>query len=345
MGHRHFGVAFVLASILALEACGGSNQEPDVPEGPHMTAAEARAFIAQAQKERGTTPETGGVTNMEQLLDVLMRDDIGRFEDAAQLVAGKPGIDAMTMHATIELSWSDGYSTVAAVVEERRKRADADVRRLKQERDAGRKFSDAEVKELEKLEKEADFETQAHSALAILAADHLQVAGAVVREVIRQFPADQRTRRVAAFYYLLSEDYADFDMTMKRLEATESNDAGLQYVRAVESLRRYGIKKDASAFLHAALQLNPSMVRAQAKLVLTEAGNEATYAELQKLKAVAPKHPIVTLAGPAIISEYETSTALARARASHQLPVAPPAAGTAPPDGAQPTAAPLPPPQ
>jgi len=337
MGHRHIGVALIFSALLALEGCGGSGHEPEVPDGPHMTAAEARAFIAQVQKDRGTTPETGGVTNMEQLLDVVLRDDIGRFDQAAALVAGKPGIDAMSTHATIELSWSDGYSTVGAVVEERRKRADAELRRMKQEKDSGRAFTDAETKQLEKAEKEADFEMQAHAALDILAKDHLQTAGSVVRELIRQFPTDPRTRRVAAFYYLLSENYADFDMAMKRLEANESTDATLQYVRAVESLRRYGIKKDANAFLRAALALNPNLVRAQAKLVLTETNTEGAYAEFEKLRAVAPRHPIVSIAGPAIVSEYETSTALQRARESRQLPPT----GAPPPAGAlQPAAAP-----
>jgi hypothetical protein len=320
---RRFGVAFALAAVFTLGACGGSTQSAQTPADQTMTPAEARAFIAQVQKERGTTPETGGVTNMEQLLDVLLHDDLGRFEDAERLVAGKPGIDALTMHATLELSWSDGYSTVANVVEERRKRADADVRRMTEEKNSGRKFTDAEAKELEKLQKDADFDAQAKVALEIIAKDHLNAAGAVVREVLRQFQGDPRTRRVAAFYYLLSEDYSDFDMVIKRLEETETHDAGLQYLRAVESMQRYGIRKDASAFLREALNLNPDMVRAQAKLVLTEDGVEATYAEFQKLKAVAPRHPIVNLAGPAIVSEYETATALSRARESHQLPAGP----------------------
>jgi hypothetical protein len=84
------------------------------------------------------------------------------------------------------------------------------------------------------------------------------------------------------------------------------------------------------------------MVRAQAKLVLTEVGIEATYAELQKLRAVAPRHPIVNIAGPAIVSEYETSSALSRARAAHQAPVAPPSSASAAPAATAPASAPQP---
>lgn len=309
-----------------------------------MTPAEARAFIADVQKQRGTTPNSAPVTSMEQLLDVLLHDDIGRFESAEQLVEGKPGVDALTVHATIELSWSDAYSTVATLVQERWKRADVERRRLTQEKDSGRTFTDAEKKELEQAEKDVDFDTNANNALKILAKDHLQTAGAIMREVVRQFPDDERSLRVAAFYYLLSEEYRDFDAVMKRLQPVEATDASLQYLRAVESLNRYGIPKDASGFLQAALKLNPAMVRAQAKLVLTEVGVDASYAELQKLRAIAPNHPVVNIAGPAIISEYETATALAKARAAHQQPgvaPAPPSSEPPAPSGTlQPAAAP-----
>ncbi len=344
MVHRRFGVAFIFSTLLALGACGGSNQPANGAEEPHMSAAEARAFIAEVQKERGTTPETGGVTNMDQLVDVLLRDDIFRFEDAVRLVQGKPGIDAMTMHATIEVAWSDGFSTVARVVDERTKRADLERQRLTQERDAGRKFTDAETRELEQAEKDTAFGRKMHLALDVLSVDHLQAAGAVVRELVRQFPEDPRTDRVAAFYYLLSQDFELYDTTMTRLEKVAATDAALQYLRALESLNRAGIRKEASAHLREALKLNPNLVRAQAKLVLTEEGIEAIHAELQKLKAVAPRHPIVNIAGPSIVSEYETSTALAKARASHNLPGPPPPEGAPPaPATAAPPPAPAPP--
>jgi hypothetical protein len=116
---------------------------------------------------------------------------------------------------------------------------------------------------------------------------------------------------------------------MDGLKAAEAKDAGLKYVRAVESLSRYGIRKDAAVFLRAALELNPKLVRAKAKLVLAEEGIEAKYAALQNLRAVAPQHPIVSLAGPSITSAYESSTSLSKAKEARQPGTAEPAAAPA----------------
>jgi hypothetical protein len=319
-----------------------------------MTPAQARAFVAEVQKERGTTPPAGPVTSMDQLLDVIQFDEIGRFEDAVRFVAGKPGVDAMTLHATVELIWSDGFSTVAKVLEEAPNAAQMEQQRLTQERDAGRKLTDAEEKTLAASQKEIDFATKAHAAVVVLAKDHLTAAQPIVMEVVRQFPTDERATRVATLYYLLSEQYELFDTTMDGLKAAEAKDAGLKYVRAVESLSRYGIRKDAAVFLRAALELNPKLVRAKAKLVLAEESIEAKYAALQNLRAVAPQHPIVGLTGPSITSAYESSTSLSKAREARQpgaaqpapvqpapaQPAAPPPA--APPPGAAQPAAPQP---
>jgi hypothetical protein len=78
------------------------------------------------------------------------------------------------------------------------------------------------------------------------------------------------------------------------------------------------VRKDASALFRESLRLNPKMVRAQAKLVLAEDGIDATYAEFEKLRAVAPQHPMVSIWGPSITSDYELSSSFREARAARQ---------------------------
>lgn len=313
-----------------------------------MSPAEAREYIAGVQKERGVVPDPTPVTSVDQLLDILTADEVNRFQAAAQLVAGKPGIDALSLNATIELCWSDSLTTVALIVEELRKRDDADVQRLRQERDAGRDFPEAKQKELEKAEQAVAFDLKTRSALEVLAKDHLGAGGALVHEELRQFPSDPRTYRVAAFYYLLTGDWQHFDTSMQWLKDSEATDSGLQYLRGLEALQRYAIKKEASGFLRKALELNPKQVRAQAKLVFTVEGIEAVHAELEKLRAVSPRHPVVTIAGPSITSAYEMSTAFSKARETRAPAAAPPAgggaAGTPPAPTPAPTAAPAAPP-
>ncbi len=305
-----------------------------------MSAADARAFIAEVQAERGVQPGAP-VATMEEFLRVLDDDELTRFEAASAFVAGKPGIDAITLYAAIELSWSDGYATVARIVEELGKREEVEVKRLTEQRESGRAFSDAQAKELEQAEKSVAFHAKAREALDVLAKDHLDTALGPVNEALRQFPKDRRTYRVAAFYYLLAADWEKFDSAAAWLEEGAEKDAGVQYLRALETLRRFAIKKEARERLRAVLAINPKLVRAQAKLVLLEEGITERHAELEKLRALSPKHPVVAIAGPAITSEYEMSASVERARGPAATP--PPAnAPTANPPPASPAPAPAP---
>lgn len=310
--------------VLALFGCGGGGSSgAQSASASTLTPAEARSFILEVQRERGVAPDRTPVTSVDELLDVLARDDVPRFEAATQFVSGKPGIDALSLNATVELCWSDSLSTLALVFEELRKRDDAEVQRLTQERDGGREFTDADKQNLARAQQGVAFDVKVRAALDVLAKDHLQTAGTLVQEELRQFPSDPRTYRVAAFYYLLSGDYEHFDTSMKWLAPTEPTDAMLQYLRGLEAFHRYAIRKEASGFLRKALALNPKLVRAQAKLVLTEDGIEAVHAELLKLEAVAPRHGVVLIAGPSITTAYEMSTAFSSARAARQPGAAP----------------------
>jgi hypothetical protein len=304
---------FVVA--LALSGCAGGTPEAGSAANARMTPAEARDFIVKAQAERGLKPtEADRVTSIEQVFEVIEGDQLPRFEEASRLVAGKPGIDAQTLYVTIELLWSDGYSTIARLVEELAERDSVEVERLEALKKSGRELGEADAKALEQAQHDVEFELKARDALDVLAVDHLRGTVTQVNELLRLYPQDPRAVRVAALYYLLSGDWKHFDDAMAPLKGTESQDPGLQYLRAMEAWKRFAIKKEANAFLREALRLNPKLVRAQAKLVLTEDSIEATHAELEKLIALAPRHPIVNLAGPSIKSEYETALAVQRAR-------------------------------
>jgi tetratricopeptide (TPR) repeat protein len=287
-----------------------------------MTPAEARQFIADVQAERGVKPDSTPVTGVDQVLTILQNDEIGRFENAARIVAGKPGIDAQAVYATIELSWSDGYSTIARIAEELGKRAQIEADRLRGMRESGRELVEAEAKALERAQQNIAFFAKARDALDVLAVDHLRSTVSLVNELLRQHPQDPRTYRIAAFYYLLSGDWQHYDTAVTWLKESEATDAGVQYLRALEAWKRNAMRQEADAFLKEALRLDPKMVRAQAKLVLTQESIDARYAELQALKTLAPSHPIVNIAGPAITDEYEVSAAIRKAQG--QSPAAQP---------------------
>jgi hypothetical protein len=323
--------AIALSLLLALSGCAGSANSADAASPSTMSSADAQAFVADVQRQRGIPVEPAPVSTMDQLLEVLASDQIQRFAAAERLVAGKPGIDAMALHATIELAWSDDFSTLALILEELRKRADVEVKRLQTKRESGGGLSDAEKKDLEQNEKNAEFNAKGRQALETLARDHLQAGAQVVAEARRQFPKDPLTYRVIAYYALLSSEWLTFDGAMGWLKDGETKDAGLIYLRALESLNRFAVRKDAAVLFRNALQVNPKMARAQAKLMLIEDGIDAKYAEFEKLKGMVPQHPIVWIAGPSINSDYELSASFRKASAARQSgavepPVAPPLA-------------------
>jgi len=303
-----------------------------------MSSSDAEAFLKEVRQQRGLPLEYPPVNSVDELLDVLTNDQMGRFANGLRLVAGKPGVDAMALHATVELSWSDDLSTLALILGELKKRADVEIDRLKAQRESGSGFSEADAKDLEKNQKNAEFDAKAKGALEVLAQDHLRAAGKVVTEARRQFPKDPLSYRVAAYYSLLTGDWLQFDAAMGWLKEGEAKDAGLVYLRALEALSRFAVRKDAAAQLRSTLAINPKMARAQAKLVLVEDGADAKYAEFEKLKALAPQHPVVWLAGPSITSDYELSGAFRKAREARQ-PAAVEAPASAAPAAAPPPAA------
>jgi len=334
MGHSRFGRIGSVGLLLLLSGCGGRQSSADSPSASAMSPTDARAFIAQIQRDRGMAIDTTPVTTMDQLLQALAQDEIGRFGSAEQLVAGKPGIDALTIHASIELAWSDDFITFARILEQLAKRADFEIKRLRTKGEESSPLSALEAKALEQNEKNASFDEKAKLALEVLAAEHLRTASSIVDQALRQFPKDPLTYRVAAYLSLLSREWPNFDAAMSWFVETEQKDAGLVYLRGFEALKRRRVPQQATLLFREALRLNPSMVRAQAKLVLSEDGIDATYAEFEKLRALAPEHPMVSLLGPSITSDYELSSSFRRARAARQSPAATDTSADAPPPAA-----------
>lgn len=280
-----------------------------------MTAAEARDVIAEIQAQRGVKPKAPqAVRSAEELIDIVVRDDVDRFEDAARYLEGKNGVDALTMSATVELLWSDAFGTVGLVARELGRRAEVEVNRLQTKQDSGREFTSDDKRRLEDANQRVELDRKAELALGVLSREHLASGSEVAREAIRQFPNDERTYRVAAFYYLSTGTWNRYDEAMSYFKEVEADDAGLLFLRALEALRRRSSRDDARALLKQALGKNPRLVRAQAKLVLIQEDIAASYAELSRLEAMAPSHPVVRITGPLIKSEYELSQSFERAR-------------------------------
>jgi hypothetical protein len=301
------------AVLMLVVGCAGEEHSPQT--AANMSAPEARDMLADLQAARGVKPKPPqAVASAEELLDIVMRDDIDRFEDAARFLEGKGGVDAITMSATVELLWSDAYGTVSLVARELGHRAEVEVARLEEKHDSGREFTKDDQRRLDEAKQRVEFDGKAEMALGVLSREHLASGSDIAREAIRQFPSDERTLRVAAFYYLSTGSWGRYDEVMASFHDIEADDPGLLFLRALEALRRRSSSEDARTLLKQALAKNPRLVRAQAKLVLIQEDIVASYTELTRLEAMAPSHPIVRITGPLIKSEYQLSQSFERAR-------------------------------
>ncbi|HEY3255790.1 MAG TPA: hypothetical protein VGJ91_17650, partial [Polyangiaceae bacterium] len=214
MHHSCLWAGLGLSLVFAISGCAGGSNSAQASSPAAISVSDAQAFVTDVQRQRGMPAEQAPVNSIDELLEVLASDQVGRFREAERLVAGKPGIDAMALHATLELAWSDDFSTLSLILTELGKRADVEVERLKTKRDAGTALSADEAKDLEQNQKNAEFDAKAKGALEVLAQDHLRAAGQVVAEAKRQFPKDEMTYRVQAYHALLSGEWLAFDAAM-----------------------------------------------------------------------------------------------------------------------------------
>src|SRR6188768_2300688 len=184
MNQSCFLPAIGVSLLLALAGCAGGANSADAASptsGATMSVSDAQKFVADVQKQRGL-PAPAAVSSIDELLEVLTGDQVDRFAEGERLVAGKPGVDALTLHASLELAWSDDFKTLALILAELGKRADVEVQRLNARREAGTKLSDAESKDLKKNEENAEFDSKAQAAMEALSQEHLRAAGQVVAE-------------------------------------------------------------------------------------------------------------------------------------------------------------------
>jgi len=276
-----------------------------------MSPADARKYLAALGHNQGNPPPDP--TSMEEVLTILRTDDVRRFEGATRFTEGLQGAEGLSVRAMIELMTSDIYATGDRLVTELGRRLEAELKRLAEKQESGIALTDAEKADEKALKERHDVFSQSSMAMAVLAREHLHAGGALAIEAVKQYPQSQEGYRVAAYYYLLKNDWLRYDDMMAPLEGQD--DAVLSYFVALENLHRNADKEDCRTFLQKALEQNPQMVRAQALLVLVQDDIDGRYDELQKLKKMKPDHPIVITAGAMIEAEYETSQSVRNAMA------------------------------
>jgi len=307
----------VLSLVLGLVALGGCASSQSSAESPHeaMSPKDAQAVVAEFAQQNGiSAPKQPDPQSLPQVVDILLSDQTSRFEGALRFLAGKQGGDILTLRALLELSWSDGFTTVSDVLYELNRRSNIEAKRLS-EREAAGELTESEAQTLKQLEARIEAADKARIACEVLADEHLKAAAPLASEAVKQGkPGFTEPLTALAFYYQLSGKWLEYDEIMESVRAAERNTVMLSYLNAMESLQRFTLREQAREELKQALALQPKFVRAQAKLVLLQDDDAAAYAEFTKLKSMSPGHPVLALVGNLIVDQYEASLAMKQAR-------------------------------
>jgi tetratricopeptide (TPR) repeat protein len=275
-----------------------------------LSPQEAQAIVAEERTRLGFGQvEATAPTSLAEVLDILRKDESERFEKTRDYLIGAPGADALATRATLEMLWGEGLITMADLARDRAKQKDAEARSF--EETLKLKPEDAGTKQrVESAKRQAERERRLRDALETLSRPHLETGGTLAREVIRLDPENPTGYAALANVYRLQGDWAEFETNMQKAEPKIPDRATVLYARAMEKEARLVSIQAARDDLEALMKAYPDLARAQAQLVRLETDAEARYAQLQKLKAINPRHLLIALEGSAIESEYKTAIEL-----------------------------------
>lgn len=280
-----------------------------------MRPPEAAQIIREFQTAYGVPPippPNTQVTSMAQVLEIIRGDRLPEFEEARRFASTRPGPEALTIRAYLELSYANALMTAAWILEKERRQELTELRQLSQSRplvDDPAAVQKDQARAAKLNAKTADLR-KVIRALRVLSEEPLVAGNDLAEQAIAQDPKQQLAYLANANYFRLRGNWLEFDRMMEYADDGGADSAVRTYLRAMEAFERYVDPSRCERLLKEALVQRPDLVRAQANLVLVNDKIEAKHAELQRLKAMSPTHLVVRLAGPMIEEEYKTAQEL-----------------------------------
>ena len=311
----------VLTLPFVLVACASSKSATTDPstigkgiDVETMRPDQAAQVVREFQQTYGlppVPPSNTEVTSMAQVLEIIRGDRLNEFEAARRYAEGRPGPEAFTLRAYLDLSYAGALLTAASILNAKQQQDMTNLRGASramplQDSDSA-KQDEARVAELKT--KVADLRKVVR-ALHVLSEAPLESGLDLAEEAIRQDPKAQLAYLASANYYRLRSNWLEYDRMMSYADDGPGDPPVRTFLRAMEALERYADPARCEKLLRETLAERPDFVRAQANLVLVSDSIEKRYTELQALKRVSPNHLVVRLAGPLIEEEYQTAQQL-----------------------------------
>jgi hypothetical protein len=330
-GHWLFIGGVLLAGCATTTGLERTGESRGLAQNPAEAQAQIDAIVAERpelQTDRSTP------TDLAAVVEILRRDEFFRFDATSEFLANLPGVDALILRALVECASADVYNSVAALVERKEVRDREALALLQKQASSGAPNDGAEKKRAEQLQERADARTRAVRALRLLYRYHANIATDLAQRAIRESPEQAGGYLALAGVARLLGDWSRFDDSMQRAEQFKADPMAIAYLRAMERLDRLADPTGAEQLLREILARDPSLVRAQVKLLLTKRNIEDVYAEFKALEKLCPSHLLVAIAGRDLEDEYRVSMQI---RAAVAAPTTPSAASPATPTSEVPT--------
>jgi hypothetical protein len=305
----------------ALIACASSKSASNDPSTigkgidlETMRPQEAAQVVREFEQAYGLPPlppPDTKVTSMAQVLEIIRADRLNEFEAARRYAAGRPGPEAFTLRAYLDLSYAGALLTAAAILDAERQRDMTNLRAF--EREMPLQDPDAakqDQKQAAALRAKVADVRKVVRALHVLSEAPLESGLDLTQQAIKEDPKAQLAYLAAANYYRLRRSWLEYDQMMSYADEGPEDPPVRTFLRAMEALERYADPARCEKLLRETLAKSPNFVRAQANLVLVSDSIENQYRELQELKRLRPNHLVVRLAGPIIEEEYQTAQQL-----------------------------------
>ncbi|MBK7859176.1 MAG: hypothetical protein IPJ65_11260 [Archangiaceae bacterium] len=298
-------------------SCAGTSAVTRASEHQNLSLEEAQTIVSTLEKKSGGETPAPQPKTLDEAVELLKSDEISSFAVGADFAAKDTSPQGKALDAQIELAWGEAQHIVSDLLD----RATFNLHeeyQLLAKRSATKGLDAKEQARFTQLEKALDEMAGVSNALTKLGDEHIATGIKKAKDVIAANPNEYLGYRVAADYYRLTEDWANFDVAVKKLEELNPKSNGLVFARAMEAMQRTQDRSKAVTLLEQALQNDPKFTRARAQLLLAHSNIDSAWSVYEALKAAQPHHQIVAWVGPTLEAEREAITAVAERAAARQ---------------------------
>jgi hypothetical protein len=241
--------------------------------------------------------------SLDDVLEVLRLDEIDLFPGAVKYATAEGSPRGKALAAQILIAWGDGQHLLGQLLDRAGHDLEGSRAHLERKQAAG-KLDAAEQARLERVRKSiADLEG-VERALRLVGNKHIADGMKLAEQVISAAPSDYEGYRVAADFYHLREDWAQFATMEKKIETLKPDSNGLTFLKAEAARDRDHDNSEAKRLLKEAIQRDPKFTRAQVNLLVLQSDLNGAYTEYERLKNINPNHQIVQWMGPVLERNY-----------------------------------------